>query len=304
MEERKAVITNIQGYSIHDGPGIRTTVFFKGCPLRCEWCANPEGLSAKAQTGFLQSLCKGCGKCGPACPEGAIVMGEGVYRIDREKCTDCGLCVMACFYGALVTYGAELTVREVYGKARRDKMFYDSSGGGVTASGGEPLMYADFVSELFGLLKAEGIGTCVETCGYVPWGSVEDVLSVTDLFLYDLKLASDAAHKRFTGVSNALILENARRLAEAGAGLLFRNPLVPGVNDNEESVSGIAAFLKEILGAEARLELMPYHRMGQSKYAALKLDYATETTPVMKAEDVDRICEEYRKRGVACTVSR
>ena len=162
-----ALISNIQGYSIHDGPGIRTVVFLKGCPLRCRWCANPENLEDRVRVGFLANLCQHCARCAKVCPQGAI-LPDAERRIDRNRCDDCALCVEACFYGALVRYGKRMTVEEVFDQVRRDKIFYDSSGGGVTVSGGEPLTHADFVAELFTLCREEGINTCVETCGCVP----------------------------------------------------------------------------------------------------------------------------------------
>ena len=298
-----ALIENIQGYSIHDGPGIRTVVFLKGCPLRCRWCANPENLADRVQIGFLSNLCQHCGRCAKSCPQGAI-LPDADRRIDRARCDECGKCVDACFYGALVRYGREMTVEEVYDKVRRDKMFYDSSGGGVTVSGGEPLTHAEFVAELFRLCRGEGIHTCVETCGCVPQRALETVLPLTDLFYFDLKLMDSGLHRAYTGLDNAQILQNARFLAEQGAELLFRQPLIPGVNSTEENVRATAEFIRSLGRPELGLQLMPYPRMGTSKYAALDQPYTLEALEIMPGEQVEAVRALYESCGVPCTVSR
>lgn len=297
-----AVVTNIQGYSIHDGPGIRTVVFIKGCPLRCKWCANPENLSPAPDIGFIANLCQNCGRCRAACGYDAIVPCEGVYRIDRERCVTCFRCVDACYYGALARYGEDMTSAGVLAKTARDKMFYDSSGGGVTFSGGEPLTKPGFVAEVFVGLRAERIDTCVETGGCVSWDAFETVLPLTNRFCFDLKLMDAARHRIFTGADNAPILANARRLSESGANVMFRRPLVPGVNDDDEETAATARFLSEI-GAP-RLELMPYHRMGQSKYAALALDYAMKDTPTPEPPYAEAARKAYESMGIHCTISK
>ena len=297
------LVENIQGYSIHDGPGIRTVVFLKGCPLRCRWCANPENLVDRVQVGFLKTLCKHCGRCAAHCPRGAI-LSDPDRRIDREKCDSCGRCVDACYYGALVRYGKEMTVEEVYDKVRRDKMFYDTSGGGVTVSGGEPLTHADFVRRLFELCRGEGINTCVETCGCVPQSAFEAVLPLTDTFYFDLKLMDSGKHREYTGLGNETILENARFLAESGASILFRQPLIPGVNSAEANVRATAEFIRSLGRPELAIQLIPYHRMGTSKYAALDLPYTIEGIQIMSADEVQSVCDLYNACGVTCTVSR
>ena len=332
----EAPITNIQGYSIHDGPGIRTVVFFKGCPLRCKWCANPENLDAGVQVGFLKNLCVNCGRCagggggsntgasvsnsggngsivgnvagvggggGGKCPEGAIVPGEGVYRIDREKCTGCGSCVGSCYNGALVRYGEMTTPEAVFAKVRRDKMFYDSSGGGVTVSGGEPLIYPGFVFELFSACADAGIDTCVETCGFVPAEAVRRVLPVTGLFLFDLKSMDPAVHMSITGQSNDLILENARLVASEGRGVLFRLPLIPGINDGDDNIGETAEFVKSLAVVSAELQIMPYHRAGQTKYDALSMVCETAGTEIMDAAGIEAVRQKFIDNGVDCTIS-
>ncbi len=297
-------ITNIQGYSIHDGPGIRTVVFFKGCPMRCKWCANPENLQAFPEVGFLVKLCQNCGRCAKACPVGAIVPGEGVYRIDREKCTNCGECVESCFYGALVNYGKAMSPEEVFQKVRRDKMFYDTSGGGVTVSGGEPMIYADFVAELFEKCRAEGINTCVETCGYAPEEGFEIVVPLTDWFYFDLKIMDEESHRYWTGCSNDLILKNARRAAEMGAKILFRQPLIPGVNNTDENIEKTSEFILSLGRDDIALQIMPYHRAGQTKYDALnKLNETAGIVP-MEADEITAVMEKYIALGVNCSISK
>ena len=298
-----ALVENIQGYSIHDGPGIRTVVFLKGCPLRCRWCANPENLNDRIQVGFLSNLCQHCGRCAKACPRGAI-LPDPDRRIDRTKCDSCAACVDACFYGALVRYGKEMTVEEVYDKVRRDKMFYDASGGGVTVSGGEPLTHADFVARLFSLCREEGINTCVETCGCVPQSAFETVLPLTDTFYFDLKLMDSGAHLTYTGLGNETILSNARFLAASGANILFRQPLIPGVNSTEKNVRATAEFIRSLGRPELALQMIPYHRMGTSKYAALDLPYTLESMEIMPSEQVEAVRALYESCGVSCSISK
>ncbi|MCR5388062.1 MAG: glycyl-radical enzyme activating protein [Lachnospiraceae bacterium] len=299
----KALVTNIQGYSIHDGPGIRTVVFLKGCPLRCKWCANPENLEDKIQIGFLSNLCKGCGRCAKACQNGAIIPGEA-HRIDREKCVRCGECVKACFYGALVSYGEEMTSEQAFDKVKRDKMFYETSGGGVTVSGGEPLTHPDFVKELFELCKNDGINTCVETCGCVPQSAFEKVLELTDIFYFDLKIMDPGTHSEYTGLGNENILENAGFLARSGADILFRQPVIPGVNDTESNIKSTAEFIKSLGRDDIAIQLMPYHRMGTAKYAALDKEYELSEIAVMSAEEINAVKSLYESFGVSCTISK
>ena len=298
-----AIVSNIQNYSIHDGPGIRTVVFLKGCPLRCRWCANPENLVPGPVLGFLSRLCRNCGRCAGACAHGAIVPGEGVYRIDRDACVSCMACADACFAGALTVYGKEMTDAEIFRKVARDKMFYDESGGGVTVSGGEPLTHPDLVADLFDRCREAGISTCVETCGCVSRENLATAAERTDHFLFDLKLMDEAKHREYTGAGNGPILDNARYLAARGADLTFRRPLIPGVNDGDGETEATASFIRS-LGREIALELMPYHRMGATKYEALKLDYAMGELPPLSPADAEITAEKYRQLGVDCRVSK
>lgn len=296
-----APVSNIQGYSIHDGPGIRTTVFTQGCPLRCRWCANPENLGGKPCVGFLRRLCRSCGECARACPRGAVLPGAGP-RIDRARCDACGECVQACDTGALVLYGQEMEASQVFREVRKDEMFYRSSGGGVTVSGGEPLLHPDFLIALFTLCREAGIHTCVETCAAVPWEDLRAVLAVTDLVFCDLKLMDRDKHRTQTGADNTRILDNARHLAASGRDVRFRRPLIPGVNNDEGETAALAAFLHEL--KTPRLELMPYHRAGKSKYEALDLPYATGELPPMAPAEAERVRVRFEALGIECTVSR
>ncbi len=299
-----AVITNIQYYSIHDGPGIRTVVFFKGCPLSCQWCANPECISAKPQMGFFQFLCTGCGKCVEVCPNNAITIDDDKHPIDYSRCVACGTCRDNCSYGALVKYGDPMTVDEVWDAVKRDKIFYDTSNGGVTVSGGEPLLYAPFIRELFELCRKEQIGTCVETCGFVKSDAFLEVMPVTGRFLFDLKHMDSGMHKMYTGHHNYIILKNAAFIIEHGADVVFRQPLIPGVNDSLINIEATAAFLKN-LGAKAlNLELMPFHRMGLDKYNALNIEYRMENLEIMDNEDLGAVKKAYIDHGINCTISR
>lgn len=296
-----AVITNIQGYSIHDGPGIRTTVFIKGCPMSCRWCANPENLSPKPQVGFIDKLCIGCGDCFKLCHCGAIVLGEG-YRIDKTRCESCAKCTGGCLSGALVRYGNYMRAEDVFEKVRKDKMFYDQSGGGVTVSGGEPLTKPKFVRELFTLCREASINTCIETCGMVSQKAFEKVADLTDLFCFDLKIMDSDLHREYTGSPNELILSNARFLAQRGANILFRQPLIPGVNDTDDNIECTAAFIKSL--GDYPLQLMPYHRAGQSKYEALGMDYPMAELRIDSAEQVNRVKDKYAMLGIDCSISK
>jgi pyruvate formate lyase activating enzyme len=304
INSQSAIITNIQGFSIHDGPGIRTVVFFKGCPLSCQWCANPECFSAKPQMGFIEKLCADCGKCLEVCTNKAIRRTEGEHRIDYSLCTACGTCRDHCYYGALVRYGELTTVAEVWDAVRRDKMFYEDSGGGITVSGGEPLLWAKFVRELFELSRQEQIDTCVETCGMADPEALLEIIPVTDHFLFDLKHMDANTHRKHTGQSNEQILRNAALAISRGADVVFRQPLIPGVNDSIENIDATARFLTSLGENATRLQILPYHRMGQSKYRALNLLYNMEGLGAADDGHVEAVRKAYIQRGIDCTISR
>ena len=261
------VIFNIQRYSIHDGPGIRTTVFLKGCPLTCFWCQNPESQALKPEILFDKGRCTSCGQCVTACSCGANSPRDQDIRIDRNKCTGCGKCVEVCRNEARKLAGRYTTVDEVIEEVLRDRMFYENSGGGVTLSGGEPSMQADFALELLRRCKKEGLHTALDTCGCTLWETMQRLLEVTDLVLYDVKCLDTAKHNKATGQSNELIIENAKKIARFKE-MWIRVPLVPDFNDSEEEVRAMLAFIKKELGP-VQIDLHRYNPLGEEKYDRL-----------------------------------
>jgi len=265
------LVFDIRRYSIHDGPGIRTTVFLKGCPLRCRWCHNPESWRPAPELAFRRTRCTGCRACEQACIFDAISWVDGMPVTDPDKCTVCGRCVEACPNRAREVVGRTTTVAEVMDEVVRDRIFYDQSGGGVTFSGGEPLMQPDFLLDLLEACRSIWIHTAVDTTCYSPWETLKAVAERTDLFLCDIKHIDSREHKQLTGVDNKMILENITRLAGMGKQIIVRVPLVPGVNDDLYSMRAIADFV-ESLGSVRRLDLLPYHSGGLSKAVRLTGD--------------------------------
>ncbi len=259
------MIFDIQRSSLHDGPGIRTTVFLKGCPLRCAWCHNPESQSRTKEISFRPESCAVCGECVKTCQHGAHRIVEGVHIYDRSLCEKCGDCVETCLYEALKLAGHEQTVEDVVAVVLRDRLFYDQSGGGLTISGGEPMLQAEFTLALLKAAKAEGIHTCLDTCGVASQRVLEQVLPFVDLFLFDYKATDPQAHKKLTGVSNELILANLDFLARQGASIRLRCPLIPGINDSTDHLEGIAALHRRYPGLDG-IDLMAYHNIGNAKY--------------------------------------
>ena len=262
-------IFDIKRYSIHDGPGIRTTIFLKGCPLGCLWCHNPESVAAGPELMHWPARCAKCHACVKACPIGAIAKdAAGAVHIDREKCDLCGKCAEACLYDALQIVGREVSVDEVLAEAEKDRVFYEQSGGGVTLSGGDPAVQAAFAEALLDGCRERGLRTAVDTAGFTTNGTLDRLASKTDLLLFDLKLMDDARHREFTGVSNVLILNNLERLAAAGPEIWVRIPLVRGVNDGDDNIRRTIAFLKK-LKTVRRVGLLPYHAGGLDKAARI-----------------------------------
>ena len=257
-------IFDIQRFSIHDGPGIRTTVFLKGCPLNCIWCHNPESISAKPVLSFLPDRCIGCGYCFKVCQAGAHQMVDGKHIIDRTKCTACGECAKECYARAIELVGKTVTCEEVMKDVLADRPFYETSKGGMTLSGGEPLIQPDFSEALLTCARDEGLHCCVDTCGQVSWDVFERMLGLVDLFLYDVKDTNPQRHKENTGVDNILIQENLKKLHDAGGKIWIRIPLIPGCNDSDDNLAGMVKLFKNLPNIEAAT-IMPYHKLGQSK---------------------------------------
>jgi len=266
--EIKGLVFDIKKYAIHDGPGIRTTVFFKGCPLKCLWCHNPESWKGRAELGFRKGRCVGCGQCAEACPHEAISLIENRPVTDAEKCILCGRCVDVCLAGARQIIGREMAVSEVMAEVERDVIFYDQSGGGVTFSGGEPLMQPDFLLALLNQCRARNIRTAVDTSCYAETEIAESVAKRADLFLCDLKHMDNEIHKRFTGVGNNLILENIRRISQAGKKIVIRIPIIPGFNDETANIEATGKFAASLPGA-CRIDILPFNRGGIEKSARL-----------------------------------
>lgn len=262
----KALISDIKRFAVHDGEGIRTTVFFKGCSLKCVWCHNPEGISFKPQLAYYENKCISCGECVPVCSQNAHKIADIGHLFDRDLCIACGNCVEKCLGSALTFYGKEVTVEELLPILLEDKDFYETSAGGVTVSGGECLCQADFCAGLLKALKEKGINTAVDTCGFVSREAIDKVLPYTDTFLYDIKAFDEDIHIKCTGQSNKLILENLKYIDSCNKSIEIRIPYVPDYNDNQ--IDKIVKFLKPLKNIKA-VKVLPYHNYAGSKYEAL-----------------------------------
>lgn len=275
MDSIKGNIFNIQKFSITDGVGIRTLIFMKGCPLRCKWCSNPESQKYNLEIMDVKVNCTGCGKCAVACENGAV--DNVTFDVDRTKCTDCGKCTRVCFANAKKMVGKEYTIEEVMKQIEKDRIFYRNSGGGVTIGGGEPTAQAPFVSELLKYCQKSHINTAIETCGYGKWENIEPVFRYTDQVFFDLKSINSEIHKKYTGVGNELILENAAKATEVCNQIIFRVPLIPRVNDNEENLRLTGEFVSELQKKHSKkniaIELLPFHNFGASKYRWMNVPY-------------------------------
>jgi len=284
------VVFNIQRFSLYDGPGVRTVVFLKGCPLRCIWCHNPEGLQAKPQLLYDPDRCIGCMECVAACPNFCHGQEAGRHVFDRTSCTGCGSCAGQCCSGAVSVAGEEMTPQAVMEQVLRDREIYFASGGGLTISGGEPLAQPDFTARLLQLAKQAGIHTVLQTSGFCSAETIREVAGHTDLFLYDYKATDDALHRRLCGVSNKMILSNLKLLEELEAEVILRCPIVPGQNDDDDHICGIAAVARAHTCVK-QIHLEPYHRLGIGKALWLGLDDIFDTVPPTK-----EFMEQYRHR--------
>ena len=296
----KGLIFDIKRFAIHDGPGIRTTIFFKGCPLHCTWCHNPEGISKRLELMLFPARCAAeCRACVKAAPKGAILKSGGRVAIDRSFRDAGGMAraADACLYDALRLVGRSESVGDMVDEVEKDRAFYETSGGGVAFSGGEPLLQPEFLSELADALRARGLRTALDTSGLAEWRSLERVARKVDLVLYDLKLMDDTKHKEYTGVSNRAILENLRRLSTLGRAIRVRIPLIPGVNDGPENIRLTAGFLKPLANIE-QVSVLPYHKGGRAKAEGIGKGAAFREFVAPSAAAVDAVLAELARHGL------
>jgi glycyl-radical enzyme activating protein len=297
----KAIVFDIQKFSLHDGPGIRTTVFLKGCPLRCLWCHNPESWAAQPELLYAAGKCTGCGKCAAVCSNGAHSFEAGKHIFSRNLCQACGKCADVCPMEALELCGRYRTIADVMAEVMTDLPFYQNSGGGMTLSGGEPMAQSAFAEALLRTASANGIHTALETCGFASWQEFQKILPFTDLFLFDIKSLDAEKHRKFTGVPLAPILRTLDALAAAGANIILRCPLIPGMNDSQQELSGIGE-LAEKLPAVSEVQLEPYHSMGQSK--ALRLGMSDYYAAPFATQEFTQACITEIQRHTAKNVRK
>ncbi len=287
-------IVDVKHFAVHDGPGIRTTVFLKGCPLHCFWCHNPETQSPLPQKAFFAHKCIGCNQCAGACPRNLEP------RSDWNSCTACGACAQVCSNGALRIYGRSVSVQDILPDLTVDRIFYESSHGGVTVSGGEPLVQPDFTAELLAELKKQKIHTAVDTCACAAWEAFEKVLPVTDLFLCDLKHMDPLAHRRGTGVENTLILENLQKISGSGKKMWIRIPLIAGFNDAADVVGKMADFLAPL--NVAKIEILPGHDLAGSRYTALNMPDRMPQNIIPDSDTLNNTAQIFRRKGLNVTI--
>lgn len=291
------LLFDLRRYSIHDGPGIRTTVFFKGCPLRCAWCHNPEGQAGCKELMLRPKRCIDCGECGKVCPHGALQRAAGQWTVDRALCDACGRCAEVCYAEALQIVGREYSPVEVMAAIERDRAFFDQSGGGVTFTGGEPLAQFEFLLTLLQACKRAGLHTALDTCGYADWEQFQRLLPWVDLVLYDLKYMDDTGHRQITGVSNQRILSNLQKLCAAGKPVWLRMPLIPGINDDPANLDATAAFAAALPGRPP-LYLLPFHNSAEAKYAGLGLAYELPGIVAPTQAQMQAAAERFTRAGL------
>jgi pyruvate formate lyase activating enzyme len=291
----RAVIFDIQRFSLHDGPGIRTAIFFKGCPLRCAWCQNPESHEKKPEIAFYAELCRACFTCRKVCPEGAII-GEKERRVDYDRCTACGACAAACPAESLRLIGTEWDAASLAEEVLRDRDYFIDSGGGVTLTGGEPLVYPRFVMEFLALLKKERVHTAMETCGMFRPADMKKIIPRLDLVFYDLKHMDGGMHREYTGAGNRRILENFLSVSALIKNVQPRMPLVPCFNDGDENISATARFIKK--AGHRAIHCLPYHKLGEAKLTRINTKQRPLGLAGHDADDLERIKKMFRKEGV------
>jgi pyruvate formate lyase activating enzyme len=301
VENLSGSIFNVQRYSLHDGPGIRTTVFLSGCPMSCQWCSNPESQHLAGALMYNAKTCLRCGRCAEVCPLDAIRMTTDGPIIDRTRCDLCGECAQTCPPHALKLSAAQMTIAEVMEIVEADRPFYRRSGGGLTVSGGEPLLQPEFAAELLKSAKKSAVGTALETAGCVPWAHLESAVNWVDHLLYDVKHLDSELHQAYTGISNTAILDNLRRVAPLARHLIIRVPVVPGFNAADEDIRAIAEFALSLNGV-MELHILPYHRHGQAKYAQLDWNYELDGIDPLTVEREQELAAIVRDVGLECRI--
>ncbi len=296
-DEIRGMIFDIERFAVHDGPGIRTVVFLKGCPLRCLWCHNPESIRKMQELFFFESRCIDCGNCFEVCATGAHKISNGEHIIDRALCNVCGRCARVCDAEALTIVGKRMTVGEVITEVEKDRTFYETSGGGVTLSGGEPAYQKEFSLALLKECKEGDLHTVIDTSGYVREGILKGLLEYVDLVLYDLKCLDPDKHLKFTGVPNELILNNAKVITDIGKAVIFRAPIVPGYNDSDEDIRRLGEFVENLKG-DPKIELLPYHRLAEDKYRRLGRPYPLKGLLSPKKEHMEKLADDLRSYDI------
>jgi pyruvate formate lyase activating enzyme len=297
LSDIKGCVFNIQRMAVDDGPGIRTVVFLKGCKMYCFWCHNPESWKDSPEIQYYPERCIGCRACEYVCPKNLHRFENDTHKFIREECTACGTCVDACPADSLVLAGEMMTVDEVVKEAKRDLPFFKRTNGGVTISGGEPLNQPDFTFSLLKRLKEDGVNTAVESSFCVEWDIIERIIKYVDYFLIDIKIGNSNKHRKIIGIPNELIINNIKLLDETGAKYCIRTPIIPGVNDNKDSMSEICDIVKQLKNIEY-IELMPYHSMGENKYTSLGLERKFIGMKAPEKEQLDTLAHEFSKHGI------
>lgn len=299
---KKALISNIQNYSTKDGPGIRTTVFFTGCNLKCIWCSNPELIEPGIKVMYFENRCRRCGKCAETAVNNSIILTESGCEIDREKCTNIEECMEVCAYEAYEKSGYEISVQDLYNKLIRDKIFFEQSGGGVTFSGGEAGLQYEFLSEIGTELQKDNIHTALDTAGLITWEKLEKAINSMNMVLFDIKAYDSRLHRKYTGAGNELILENIKKTADKNKELIIRMVIVPGMNDNIEDIKKRISFIKELGSAVKQIDILKYHNLGEGKYKSLGMIYSVPKDLYREEGFWKKVKEMASETGVKVTV--
>ena len=299
---KKALISNIQNYSTKDGPGIRTTVFFTGCNLKCVWCSNPELIEPGIKVMYFENRCRRCGKCAETAVNNSIILTESGCEIDREKCTNIEECMEVCPYEAYEKSGYEISVQDLYNKLIRDKIFFEQSGGGVTFSGGEAGLQYEFLSEIGAELQKDNIHTALDTAGLITWEKLEKAINSMNMVLFDIKAYDSRLHRKYTGAGNELILENIKKTAAKNKELIIRMVIVPGMNDNMEDIKKRISFIKELGSAVKQIDILKYHNLGEGKYKSLGMIYSVPKDLYREEGFWKKVKEMASETGVKVTI--